>query len=62
MMIISLLEVKPVLTKSPHRPAESSHSLDGSRHSVAVMDIVAIALGVLTFVALLAAIKLLDWV
>jgi hypothetical protein len=29
---------------------------------VAAMDIVAIALGVLTFVALLATIKLLDWV
>jgi hypothetical protein len=29
---------------------------------VAVMDIVAIALGVLTFVVLLATIKLLDWV
>lgn len=62
MMYISVLEVKPVLTKSPHRPAESPHSLDGSRRSVAVMDIVAIALGVLTFVALLAAITFLDWV
>ena len=31
-------------------------------HTVAVMDIVAIALGVLTFVALFATIKLLDWV
>ena len=29
---------------------------------MAVMDIVAIALGVLTFVVLLATIKLLDWV
>lgn len=59
-MGISTSEVKPALTKSPHRPGESPHSLDEGRHSVAVMDIVAIALGVLTFVALLATIKLLD--
>ncbi|HEV7773693.1 MAG TPA: hypothetical protein VGO48_10450 [Conexibacter sp.] len=51
-----------LLTKSPHRPAESPHSLDERGHSVAVMDIVAIALGVLTFIALLATIKFLDWV
>ncbi len=60
MMNSLIREVKPVLTKSPRRPAESPRSLDEGRHSVAVMDIVAVALGVLTFAALLAVIELLD--
>lgn len=61
-MDISTSKVKSVLTKSPHRAVESPHSLDERRRSVTAMDIVAIALGVLTFVALLATIKFLDWV
>ncbi len=49
-----------VLTKSPRPAAEFRCQLDGDGPSVLVMDILAIALGVLTFVALLATIDLLD--
>jgi len=48
------------LTKSPRGGREVPQTLDGPGPSVPVMDIVAVVLAVLTFVALLLAIEGLD--